>query len=447
MYYQPHKIIMKLESINSRLIKEAIITSEAQEENHELFKGFIYALDNMITFGVKKVPIKDSETHDTPGLLWQDFEKLLLKLQSRELSGNAAKAAIEAAMITSTQDQWNNWYRRILIKDLRCGMTESTINKSLKSVDSKFSKKYIVPTFSCQLAKDSNNHSDRAFTGKKQVDIKLDGARVLSIVYPNGKVDQFSRNGKSFENFPHIKQQLALMSNTLSEPWVFDGEIMSAKFQDLMRQLQRKTNVQTSDAVLYLFDAIPLSNFKVGKYNVSQKNRTKWLIEFCLKFELNNIRVVATEELDLDTPEGQLRLTDINKLAIENGYEGIMIKDVAAPYECKRTSSWLKLKPYIEVSLEVIDIEEGSGKNTGTMGALVCTGIEEDQGIRKEINVNVGTGFSDSDRQQIWKNKKKVIGQIVEVRADAITMNQDGTYSLRFPRFERWRGFSIGEKI
>ena len=42
-----------------------------------------------------------------------------------------------------------------------------------------------------------------------------------------------------------------------------------------------------------------------------------------------------------------------------------------------------------------------------------------------------------------------MLGQVVEVRADAITQNQDSedAYSLRFPRFLRFRGFSAGEKI
>jgi hypothetical protein len=40
-----------------------------------------------------------------------------------------------------------------------------------------------------------------------------------------------------------------------------------------------------------------------------------------------------------------------------------------------------------------------------------------------------------------------LVGQIVEVRADAVTQNQDGTYSLRFPRFLRFRGFDAGEKL
>jgi DNA ligase-1 len=59
----------------------------------------------------------------------------------------------------------------------------------------------------------------------------------------------------------------------------------------------------------------------------------------------------------------------------------------------------------------------------------------------------VGSGFTDSDRKEYWAAQESLIGQVVEVRADAVTQNQDGTYSLRFPRFMRFRGFKIGEKI
>jgi DNA ligase-1 len=77
------------------------------------------------------------------------------------------------------------------------------------------------------------------------------------------------------------------------------------------------------------------------------------------------------------------------------------------------------------------------------MGALVCEG--EDDG--KDIKVNVGSGFTDAQRDEFWTNKETIVGQVIEVRADAITQNQDGTYSLRFPRFLRFRGFKVGEKI
>ena len=77
------------------------------------------------------------------------------------------------------------------------------------------------------------------------------------------------------------------------------------------------------------------------------------------------------------------------------------------------------------------------------MGAFVCSGVDDG----KEIIVNVGSGFSDDNRTEFWNNRDSIIGQIVEVRADAVTQNQDGTYSLRFPRFLQFRGFAVGEKI
>jgi len=122
-----------------------------------------------------------------------------------------------------------------------------------------------------------------------------------------------------------------------------------------------------------------------------------------------------------------------------------MIKDPDAVYECKRSTSWLKQKPFIEVSLTVTGVEEGTGKNEGRLGALICEG--EDDG--KSIIVNVGSGFTDDQRSDYWNDKETMVGQIVEIRADAATRSQDSelTYSLRFPRFLRFRGFAKGEKI
>jgi DNA ligase-1 len=122
-----------------------------------------------------------------------------------------------------------------------------------------------------------------------------------------------------------------------------------------------------------------------------------------------------------------------------------MIKDLEALYECKRSVSWLKQKPFIEVSLTVIAVEEGTGKNEGRLGALICEG--EDDG--KRIVVNCGSGFTDEQRAEFWEAKDTLIGQVVEVRADAATQSQDSetVWSLRFPRFLRFRGFTRGEKI
>lgn len=434
----PWEVILELESDNSRLFKEAVILKEAEANNTVLFDGFKMAMDAMVTFGVKKVP-----THGGPdgqGLPWSVFLDLAQKLQRRELSGNSAKDAIELCLAVATKSQWNDWYRRILIKDLRCGVSEKTINNV---VDKKYHY-FSVPVFSCQLAHDSANHESKV-SGEKIIEVKLDGVRVITIVYPDGRVDQFSRNGKELVNFPHIKEQMSAVAKHYSVPMVFDGEVMSSSFQDLMKQVHRKSDVKSDDAVLHLFDILTLEDFEEGKCFEPQQLRSETLIGWyeTNKELLPNVQILSHELVDLDTEEGKQQFKAINQRAIDGGYEGIMIKDPDAAYECKRTTSWLKLKPFIEVSLEIKAVEEGTGRNVGRLGAFVCEGVDDG----KNICVNVGSGFTDIDRDVFWNSRDQLLDQIVEVRADAVTKNQDGTYSLRFPRFLKFRGFEAGEKI
>ena len=432
-------VIRILEDHNSRLNKEAIIEAEAKADNQELFEGFRWCLSPYKTYGVKKVP-----THGGPdgqGLPWEAFRELLNLLSTRQLTGHDARDAIELALSASTQSQWNDWYRRILIKDLRCGVSEKTINKVLKG---KFSNIDLVPVFECMLAHDGANH-EKKITGKKLVEPKLDGVRVLTIVDVESKtVTQYSRNGKVLENFTHITEGLLEHIDKFGRSYVLDGEIVSTSFQALMKQVHRKDNVQADDAVLMLFDILPLSEFKNGASIMGQRRRSRFLKEFKHVFDLvGNIDIIPQEEIDLDSYVGELQFKQYNQDAIETGFEGIMIKDPEAIYECKRSTSWLKQKPFIEVSLEVVEVEEGTGRNVGKLGALVLEGVDDDKAIR----VNCGSGFSDADRDSFWIGRDSLPGQIVEIRADAVTQNQDGSYSLRFPRFLRFRGFKVGEKL
>ena len=431
----PTFIIHALETHNSRLEKEAILKAAHEEGLPEFFEGLRMALDALVTFGVKQVPER-SDVLTGQGLSWEVFKELADKLQARELTGHAARDAIELAMSVATTEQWNDWYRRILIKDLRCGVSEKTVNKVVPGT---------VPVFTCALAHDSAKH-EKKMIGKKQIEIKLDGVRVITIIRGN-KVEMFSRNGKQFHNFGHIIEELeaVVAEYPVPYPLVLDGEVMSANFQDLMKQVHRKDGKQSTDAVLHVFDTIPLGCFQNGVWDKPQSFRSAitkhWVEEH--KSVLQHVSALDWETVDLDSEQGQQRFTELNKQAVDGGYEGVMIKDVDAPYECKRTHAWLKAKPFIEVTLEVKEVEEGTGRNEGRLGAFVCEGIDDG----KDIRVNVGSGFTDVHRDDYWTHRSDIIGNLVEVRADAITQNQDGTYSLRFPRFKTFRGFEVGEKL
>ena len=438
MRTQPQDIIAQLEADNSRLAKEDILEQAAKEGLTEFFDGIRMALDNLYTFGVKQVPEKTEEGGQ--GLVWNNFLQLAEALYRRELTGHAARDAIELAMNVASKEQWNGFYRRILIKDLRCGVSEKTVNKVLK----KFKEISPVPVFECMLAHDGANHESK-IVGKKLVEPKLDGVRCLTVIdYESRTVTQYTRNGKVLENFTHITEYLSGFIEEFGRSMVLDGEVVSHTFQDLMKQVHRKDNVQAQDARLVLFDCLPLVEFKQGKSVMGLKRRREFLKNWQNIFaDSGFIEIVAQREFDLDVLTDEIEFGDYNKEMVEAGYEGIMIKDPDSKYECKRSTAWLKQKPFIEVSLAVTGYEEGTGRNEGRLGALICEG--EDDG--KTISVNCGSGFSDSDRDELWAGRDSLVGQVVEVRADAITQNQDGSYSLRFPSFKTFRGFKRGEKI
>lgn len=437
--------IRKLNESDSRLHKEDVIKQALEAAtlgsvNAQMFLGLTKATYNpFVTFGVRKVP-------DTVGIVdaenpWHDFNDLLTKLSKRELTGNAALAAIEEMAYRFNSEEWNNFCAAVIRRDLRAGISDKTINKICKKTE------YEIPIFGCQLATNSEGRPE--MKGIKRLEPKLDGVRVLMMVIHNdaGEVitNCYSRNGKIFENFYHIEKQVmenftklvrkAATSN-LSMGFVFDGEVIGNTFQELMRQARRKENVQAEDSVFNIFDIIPLSDFRRGHWNAQLEKRIKILEDMRPVIDnMPNVELLPHIMVDLDTTAGKDQLNRYAKDQVNAGFEGIMVKATDAPYECKRNTNWMKWKPVYDYDLTVIGMEEGTGKHAGRMGALVCEGIDDG----KHITVNVGSGYTDEERQSYWDNKDSVIGQTAVVIADATTQNQDGSYSLRFPRFKTFR--------
>jgi DNA ligase-1 len=442
--------INKLNKSDSRLhkedvIKQALEASVLGSVNAINFLSFVKACYNpYVTFGVRQVPdtvgISDAENP------WDEFNELMLQLSQRRLTGHAARDAIQEMSERFDSSEWNTFLAPVLRRDLRAGISDKTINKICKKTD------YEIPIFGCQLATNSEGRPE--MKGVKRLEPKLDGVRALFTVIPSDfgvTVVCYSRNGKVFENFSHIEDQIREnfvnivrsckgvdQGRSLVDGFVLDGEVIGNTFQELMRQARRKTDAQADDSVFNIFDIIPLQDFRRGHYNAQLHKRIALLDAIRPVVDYNNmpnVELLPHIMVDLDTAAGKDQLERYAKDNVNAGFEGIMIKELEAPYICKRSTDWMKWKPTLTVDLEVVGVEEGTGRNLGRLGALVCHGVDDG----KEITVNVGSGFSDVDRDDYWTNRNLVIGRTAEVLCDVITQNQDGTYSLRFPRFVRFR--------
>lgn len=433
--------IKRLNESDSRLHKEEVLRQALSaatigDYGAEVFLGFAVATYNpMITWGVKNTVAKtDGIVGENP---WDEFNSLLDDLRLRRLTGGAAAKAITDISERFDSEEWNLLCWAVLQKDLRAGISDKTLNKVLKGT------RWEIPVFSCQLATSCEDRPE--MKGVKRLEPKLDGVRVIMVCTINDEGGRlatcYSRNGKIFENFSHIERQImdrmdALAGLSGHSAFVLDGEVVGNSFQELMRQARRKENVQAEDSTFYVFDFVPLADFVKGTSRMPLKKRLEVLGKVSgLISAMPNVHLLPHLDVDLDTAAGRDQFKRYSSDAVADGFEGIMIKDPDAPYRCKRTTDWLKWKPVITVDLEVVDVEEGTGRNVGRLGALVCSGTD----LGKDITVNVGSGFSDSDRVDFWRDRAFVTGRTVEILCDAVTSNQDGSYSLRFPRFVRFR--------
>ena len=187
---KPAEVIAQLEAHSGRGDKEQILRDAWAAGCTEFFEGAKLAYDALVVFNINKAPLFEDSTDPvgfTATLTWDKFKHMLLKLQRREITGNYARDVIRAASDTAAAADWNGWYRRILLKDLKCGITDGTINKVLADIGGA-ALDYQIAVFSCQLAKNGDDHP-RKMVGYKYLDVKLDGclSETWTIEFEDGR--------------------------------------------------------------------------------------------------------------------------------------------------------------------------------------------------------------------------------------------------------------------
>ena len=300
--------IRDLESSDSRIHKEkviekALMAAKLGSADAQAFLFNCYqAYNPFYTFHVRQVE-EVAGQNNRPNA-WPKFWALLESLRTRSVTGNSAREAIAECAELFDDDEWNMVCRRVIIKDLRCGISEKTLNKVLGKTE------WAVPVFTCQLAQDSTDQPKK-LVGIKRLEPKLDGVRVLAVVQ-GMNVSLFSRNGKEFANFPQIaadimKHRAAFQRNLGSGGrFVLDGEVVGESFQKLMKQAHRKSDAETSGMVYNIFDIIPLDDFQRGHWNTQQHKRFH-ILDQAWGYLLDNscsLKIVQGLDVDLDTAEG-----------------------------------------------------------------------------------------------------------------------------------------------
>lgn len=406
------EVMERVASTTKRLEKEEYLR-EADDIAKLLLK---LATDQQVVFGV-------TTNEDEATALWteyirthsalpkhapwpSDFIELCNMLSSRNLTGNAGLAAIDAVLITAPSATDVRWACRVLNKDLRAGISIATINKVFPKLSSKFE---------VALANqyDPEKHT---LEGSYILEPKLDGLRMVVVAGV-----PYTRNGKQITSAQFIIDDLKANVPHLDR-WVLDGELMGEGSFDEASGVARRKDVSSDTLVYHVFDMIKLEEWNT-KQTAPLHTRKKDMAT-----NIRETRFVRTTSYRLIPQYSTAAdLFTLRDELIGKGYEGAMIKNLDAPYRFKRSDDLLKFKNFLDADGEVVDFFEGRGKYKGMLGGLI---FEIDS-----VQTRVGSGFNDEMRNDFWNIRRSLIGKTIEVKYQEKT--KYGV--LRFPTFIRFR--------
>lgn len=317
--------------------------------------------------------------------------------------------------------------------------------------------------------------------GKCAVEAKYDGFR-LQISKDKDNVKIFSRQSEKMTNmFPEIIS--AVKEYLIPEKCIVEGEALAynedtQEYYPFQVTIQRKRKYEVEKKAkeyplnLFLFDVMYVNGESyLDKPLTKRREKLSSIVKEGGLIKLSEQRII-------DNPKD---LEDFFEDAISRGLEGIIAKDLNAPYIAgARKFAWIKLKRSYKgtlsdtLDLVIIGYYLGKGKRTEFgLGALLVATYNEKEDTFESV-AKIGTGLTENTltqlQEMLFKNKiekkhARVISEIkpdywvepkfvVETRADEITLSpmhacgkEEGKgYALRFPRMIKLRSDKKAEE-
>ena len=405
------EIFTQLQSTNSKLEKQKIIKDNA--DNQQFTDTLVFLLSPYILTGMSERKI-NKKVGAVRGVIisWENAVEYL----SKHNTGTDHDIALIQSFIANQPEDMQDFYKGLITKSIKLGCDAKIVNDVIPN---------LIPTFSVQLGTPREKckiKTDEWFSLSQ----KLNGNRC---VFVNGKM--MSRQGKEFTGLDHILSDIKkIVDNSI----VLDGELVGKNEEGLSdsANFQKSTGIANSKdtdktSLKYVvFDTLPLDEFQQGKSKYTYKNRRRLLLQLKEMIENHNLQNIEVVQMFYEGADQ----TEIDKwldYCEEHDYEGCMV-NLDSPYECKRVKSLQKVKAFKDIDLLCISVNEATtGKYKGTLGSITCK--------YKNGTVDVGSGFSDEQRDYYFNNPNEIVGKIITVKYKEATTNKNGGESLQFPVF------------
>lgn len=433
------RILMEISNTSSTLDKQAILN---QNGANRLFRDILKFIYNPYF----RTNVSDAKLDKAPyysGYPIPQTPNEVMDYLVEHPTGDTETCGIVNTWYLNLPTPEERWLgRAIITQDLQIGVSVTTLNKVFGSD--------FIPKISCMLGTPIDKVPESRQKWPYIVTEKLDGIRRI-MVKQNGVVKFYSRSGHLDDGLVELEKE----AEHLPDNYVYDGELLArGEFVDSIAQRQATNSIANRKGpkvglTFNIFDMIPAAEFLAHKATPSCMKRKLMLacvlqdtsgmllmedpVEYSYMmasmadgFEYTNIKPVPI----LAMAHSMEDIEPVVQALWEAGKEGVMLNDPRAIYEAKRTKGLVKMKKTISYQLRVEGFVEGTNKYEGMLGSLLT--------MYKDSYLQVGSGFTDMQRWEIWQNQDKYQGALFEVESFGESTNKQGLTSLNCPIFKRF---------
>lgn len=242
----------------------------------------------------------------------------------------------------------------------------------------------------------------------------------------------YSRQGQPIEGLSEIEEELSIIHTRTGIEFVLDGELLIADRDQYSSKEQYKLTTQIvrrdgqkCGIEFNAFDVVGVEAF----FN-HHCDTPYWMRRQKLMGMIDGTKYIRLLPVLYVGKDQEMIFSNLEKQRALH-HEGVMVNLLDAPYQFKRTNVLLKVKVMNDCDLEIIGVQEGTGRFKGTLGSLIVN--------YKGNPVGVGSGLSEEMRKTIWQNQGEYIGRVATIQYFEETKDKTGKLSIRFPVFKEIR--------
>lgn len=349
---------------------------------------------------------------------FEDLKTLLKKLSSKSIKGCEAYDQVRRFASLTNETLWNEWFRYIIVKDLDIYISDIyVINNVISLIDPELR----IPGFGWPVI-DRIEDDVANLIGKYFVQPIIDGIRVVTKVYPDGRVEHLKKRSKPIKGFQHIQKQLQMVAATFHVPMVLDGVLSNRIYDD-----------ENLYGTLWIHDMMTLTEFLNSHCELKLVERMILLEEWIELIEPHAPDIKLNESILLNFSEkGTLKwFLNYTEDMYRSGYQDVILKYWQSEWKPGWSEThWHRYRMFEQLEMTIVDYTIGfSTYKKDFVNYLVCRGFYEGE----VIEVHVTKGISMEQRKIISDEILTFLGEKVIVRCDFVYY-ENGSWKMKFPR-------------